>query len=38
MTGAGLAPLGNEIRTIELKGREATLDVVVIRQDVPLAV
>jgi adenylate cyclase len=37
MTGAGLAPLGNEIRTVELKGREATLDVVVIRQDVPLA-
>jgi adenylate cyclase len=38
LTGAGLAPLGNEIRTVEIKGREATLDVVVLRPDVRLAV
>ncbi|HEY4632406.1 MAG TPA: adenylate/guanylate cyclase domain-containing protein [Candidatus Limnocylindrales bacterium] len=38
MTAAGLAPLGSEIRTVEIRGREATIDVVVIRQDVPLAV
>lgn len=37
MAAAGLAPLGNEVRTVELRGREATLDVVVLRAGVPVA-
>lgn len=31
MAAAGLAPLGNEIRRVDVRGREATLDVVVLR-------
>jgi adenylate cyclase len=38
MNAAGLAPLGNEVRKIEVKGREAALDVVIVRPDAPLAV
>jgi adenylate cyclase len=38
MTAAGLAPLGNEVRTVELRGREATLDVVVLRSGAPITV
>lgn len=37
MSAAGLPVLGQETRTIEVRGREATLDVVVLHSEIPVA-